>query len=155
DVMRSEQETVVNQLFTRFALVADDAGPPRVNAYNTFKNSADIGLRDDNRNKIPDFAYVTGTGANDVIKLTDGGTDAAGRRKVVVTVQAFRFFDHTGKPIRTDTYTIVVGVDTEGPIRIDGGAGDDLVTVAQTLKVDTVVYGGEDDDTIETAGGKD
>src|SRR5262249_50395396 len=80
DVMRSEQETVVNQLFTRFALVADDAGPPRVNAYNTFKNSADIGLRDDNRNKIPDFAYVTGTGANDVIKLTDGGTDAAGRR---------------------------------------------------------------------------
>jgi hypothetical protein len=43
------------------------------NNYLLAANDADIGLRDGNGNGTPDLAYVTGTGANDVIGLTDAG----------------------------------------------------------------------------------
>jgi Ca2+-binding RTX toxin-like protein len=153
DLLRAAQEPVANQIFTRFKLTLDDLSGT-VNEYDRLAKDPDGGLRDDNHNKVPDFAYVTGTGANDRIRLTNAGVDAAGRRIVKVFIDAYSDTARTHL-IRSDSYTIVIGKDTEGLIRIDGGAGDDEITVDPTLTVETLIYGGDGDDTIQGGSGKD
>ena len=142
-----------NNVFTRFQLQLDGGGGTVTN-YNELRLDADIGLTDANRDGVPDFAYVTGTGANDSITLTDGGLDAQGRRRINVVVNAYRDAARTGL-IRSENYTITVGVDTEGGIRIDGSVGDDLIEIDPALTVETTVYGGDGNDTIRGGGGND
>src|SRR5207248_1610641 len=155
DQIRAQTDTrETHNTFTRFALQLDGS-TTTVNNYNKLQADPDLGLVDANRNGIPDFAYVTGTGANDRITLTDGGLDASGRRKVNVKVEAFRDSARTGLIGTALTYTIVVGVDTEGGIRIDGSFGDDQITIAPTLTVDVTAYGGDGNDIIQGGGGND
>lgn len=60
-------------IVTRYDLLHGSGPVGEPNNYLLAANDADIGLRDDDANGTPDLAYVTGTGANDVIGLTDAG----------------------------------------------------------------------------------
>jgi hypothetical protein len=72
DIISVPPGLMVNQhLVTRFDLAHDNA-VAEPNNYLRAANDADIGLRDANGNGRPDFGYVTGTGAHDVITLTSG-----------------------------------------------------------------------------------
>lgn len=96
-----------------------------IDNYEIIANDHDIGLRDDNRNLIPDLAYVTGTGAHDRITLTQIDADT-----VSVTVTPYhdslktQHYDDAGQLV-SETYTIDLNLHTEGKILIDAGMGDD------------------------------
>src|SRR5262249_44895392 len=164
DVMSADAPPSVDMAFSRFSMMLNDLSGRyvpydklRANVAGTglINGKQPTGLVDLNRNGIPDFAYVTGTGAHDRITLYDGGLDAQGRRKILVTVEAYSDAAHTLRIGQALPYTIVVGVDTEGPIRIDGQAGDDVITVAATLKNKMTIYGGQGNDTITSGAGDD
>src|SRR5262245_40335354 len=125
------------------------------NNYDQFSRDPDIGLVDRNGNHHADFAYVTGTGAHDTITLTADGT-VAGHQKIKVVVSAYSDPSHyAASLIRSFDYSIVLGVDTDGGIRIDASVGDDVVTVASGLNVPVTVYGGQGNDSITGGAGDD
>lgn len=126
-------------IFHRFDLELQNNPGVRANNYEVLRDDADIGLRDSDRDAVPDLAYVTGTGAHDIITLTDLGTGS-----VQVNVQAFSDNARTSL-IRSDTYTIDLLGDTEGVILIDGGVGDDLIQVDARIDAQIRVRGGEED----------
>lgn len=118
------------------------------NNYLQTANDPDIGLVDRNDNGIPDFAYVTGTGANDRITLTAGtGT--------VVNVEVEAFAD-AAKSILIDseTYTIDLATEAEGEILIDAGINADEIIIDGNIAADfrvrggTGIDGGAEDDSI-------
>jgi len=85
-----------------------------------------LGLRDDNNNDIPDLAYVTGTGAHDIITLS-----AQPNGTVDVTVEAYTTADETD-PTRAqirDTYSYSINLtsETEGKILVEPSSGDDKI----------------------------
>ncbi|MFP6764611.1 MAG: calcium-binding protein, partial [Planctomycetaceae bacterium] len=98
-------------------------------------NDPDIGRRDTDRDSIPDIAYVTGTGAHDIITLTSGGMDT-----VDVQVDAYDDAAHTGL-IRSHSYTIDLTSDTEGEIRIDGSINDDDIIIDADIAASFNVLG--------------
>src|SRR5262249_1151611 len=89
DVLRWNSDAGgTNNIFTRFPI--PDAGGLSVNPYERLAATDGIGPKDLNGNNVPDVGYVTGTGANDLIVLTDLGVDSfSGLREVKVGVQAF------------------------------------------------------------------
>ncbi|MBQ16704.1 MAG: hypothetical protein CMJ65_06220 [Planctomycetaceae bacterium] len=137
-----------NNIVTRFDLQLNGSGT-LVNNYETLASDPDIGLRDSDHDGVPDFAYVTGTGAHDIIQLTDLGGG-------VTQVQIDAYFDSALTTlIRSDSYTITQGVDTEGLILIDSSVGDDLVEISGSVMTSVMVRGGEGDDVIEGGSGND
>lgn len=147
------RETI--NVFSRFPLQLDGAFTTKVNNHDRLIADVDLGAANANRDAVPDLAYVTGTGAHDQITLTNSGKNAAGQTVVTVRVQPFRNADRTG-PIGTPfTYTITIGKDTEGPIRIDGSVGNDLISVAESIVTEVTIYGGDGNDTLEGGGGRD
>ncbi len=144
-----------NNIITRFDLLLQDEPNKRRNNYEQLRDDQDIGLRDTDRDGVPDFAYVTGTGAHDQIELSAGAVDAEGRQRINVEVRAFRDPARTNLIGSPETYSIIVGLDTEGSIRIDASVGDDLVIIDEAISIDTLVYGGDGNDTIRGGGGSD
>ena len=112
---------------------------------------ADIGLVDRNDNGVPDFAYVTGTGAHDRITLTqrvDGS--------VAVTVEAFRNRRMLSRDlIASQRYTVRPGVDTDRGIVIDTSVNDDLVRVNSDFDMDVTIRGGDGNDRLYGGSGDD
>ena len=155
---------IQNLVVTRATLDLDPSPylgiPPGTtnNNYNQFILDPDIGFVNRNVNLFPqvaDFAYVTGTGAHDTITLTADGT-VNGHQKIKVVVNAYSDPSHSAASlIHSFDYPIVLGVDTEGGIRIDASMGDDVVTVASAfnLNVPVTVYGGQGDDSITGGAG--
>ena len=137
-----------DNIVTRFDLQLHSGGA-LVNNYEVLASDPDIGLRDSNRDGVPDFAYVTGTGAHDLITLTDLGGG-------VTQVQIDAFYDSAMTDlIRSDSYTITDGIDTEGGIVIDSSVGDDMVQIEAAVTANVLVHGGQGDDVIESGSGND
>ncbi len=137
-----------NNIVTRFDTQLNGSAS-MVNNYEILASDPDIGLRDSDRDGVPDFAYVTGTGAHDLITLTDLGGG-------VTQVQVDAFLDSDMiNLIRSESYTITQGVDTEGPIVIDSSVGDDVVQIEAAVTTNVLVHGGQGDDVIESGSGND
>src|SRR5262245_22949640 len=85
DQMRESSEVGgTNSIFTRFLL------EPGVNPYEELATDDDIGPKDFDGNQVPDFAYVTGTGAHNFIVVSDLGVNPeSNMREGKVRVQAF------------------------------------------------------------------
>ncbi|GAB4142184.1 MAG: hypothetical protein Tsb009_12330 [Planctomycetaceae bacterium] len=125
-------------MVTRFDLNRQNNFPvAEPNNYLQIAGDPDIGLRDTDNDTIPDLAYVTGTGAHDVITLTNNGGGMVG-----VQVQAFSNSNHTGL-IGTETYTINLATDTEGTILIDAGTNNDIINIDGSIAAMIRVRGGE------------
>lgn len=137
-----------DNIVTRFDLQLHGSST-MVNTYDVLAADADIGLRDTDRDGVPDFAYVTGTGAHDRITLTDLGGG-------VTSVQIDAYLDSEMTDlIRSDSYTITQGVDTEGLIVIDSSVNDDEVLVDAAVTANVMVRGGDGDDLIQGGSGND
>ena len=163
DVIRLGSVTREDPFFvTRFPLELAEAEGVFVNSYDILANDADIGLRDDDRDGDVDFAYVTGTGAYDVIEIVRTGAHAAR-----VTVTAYEDPFEPGDPDRDDppppgedpdpnenrvidTFSYSIDLagsidrtdDTEGLILVDGGVGSDLIIVDARIAASFRVFGG-------------
>src|SRR5207253_2409755 len=172
DVVRKNPTTFdADPIITRFPLQFQ-RNTERINNYDQLVFDPDIGPVDNNGDQVPDLAYVTGTGAHDVIFLFDGGKDEKGRTQVQVNVQPFRDAKHT-QPIDINGdgvinvadelhCTITVGLKktegldgTEGPIRIDAGLGSDEIRIDKDISLPVIVYGGDGDDSIRSGSGND
>lgn len=127
NLVQPSDDAGTHNITTNFDLVRwDTPAGEFYNPYVALTTDSDIGRRDIDSNTIPDVAYITGSGADDVIEVVP---NAAGTG-FDVTVSAYTGPNMTsGTVIRKMQYTIVLGQDTEGPILIDAGMGDDLVTV--------------------------
>jgi len=137
-----------NNIVTRFDVQLNGSAS-MVNNYEILASDPDIGLRDSDRDGVPDFAYVTGTGAHDLITLTDLGGG-------VTQVQIDAYLDSgMSSLIRSESYTITQGVDTEGGIVIDSSVGDDRVQIEAAVTANVLVHGGQGDDVIESGSGND
>lgn len=137
DVIRRGSVTRENPfMVTRYDLPHDNA-VAEPNNYLLAANDSDIGLRDANRNNVPDLAYVTGTGAHDRITLT-----LTGPNTVTVVVQPYSNAARTVPIGAGETYTIDLTTDTEGGILIDGGINQDEIVIDGTIPVAIRVRGG-------------
>jgi len=137
-------------IITRFPLRYEDHATD-VNNYAQLANDADIGLVDRNNNGVPDFAYVTGTGAHDRITLTEQADGS-----IRVRVDAFRNARMFSRDrIASQSYTIRPGVDTDGRIVIDASINNDLVLVNANVDVDLTIRGGDGNDRLYSGSGDD
>ena len=149
DAIRSGSDTrETDNIVTRFDLQLNGS-TTLVNNYETLRDDPDIGLVDRDHNSVPDFAYVTGTGGYDEIVLTSGGVGVTN-----VTVNAYREAARTNL-IRSESYTITQGVDTDGSIVIDSSINDDYVNVSSAVTVGVVIRGGDGDDVLIAGSGND
>ena len=128
-------------MVTRFDL--NHGGVAENNNYLLIAQDPDIGLRDANNNGVPDLAYVTGTGANDVITFSNLGGGLVG-----VTVAAYSDIAHTAL-ISSETYQIAFGGDTDGVILVDGGINNDLIQIDGTIPATFRVRAGEGTDGVD------
>lgn len=136
DVIRLQSDTRENPfIVTRFDL-STNTGAATQNSYGLAANSADIGLRDANRNGRPDLAYITGTGAYDRISLAN-----AGGGNVNVNVDAFSNQIRTNLIAQT-AYPINLNTDTEGGILVDGSINSDEVIVDARTRANFRLRGG-------------
>ncbi len=139
DVIRTVFNTRVNPfIVTRFNLLHDPITGGTVQQPNNYllaANDPDIGLRDNNRNGIPDLAYVTGTGAHDQITLNANGT------LVNVVVNAN---DNSTKTnlIASEAYSINLATDTEGELLLDASINNDEVFVDARIGANFRLRGG-------------
>lgn len=124
-------------IVTRYDLQHLGAAVPEPNNYLLAANDADIGLRDSDGDGTPDLAYVTGTGANDVIGLTDAGGGV-----VNVAVNPFNNQARTNS-ISSENYSIDLAADTEGTILVDASINADEVQLDATIDALFRLRGGE------------
>lgn len=151
DAVRFASQTrETNNIITRFSLRHEHSAT-NFNNYDQLANDADIGLVDRNNNGVPDFAYVTGTGAHDRIILTEQADGS-----IRVDVQAFRNANMAvGDLIASETYTIQPGVDTDGRIVIDASVNHDLVRVNSNVDLNVTMRGGDGNDRLHGGSGND
>lgn len=107
------------------------------NNYLLAANDTDIGLRDSDGDGTPDLAYVTGTGAHDLITLTDDGGG-----NVDVFVNPFSNQTRTIS-ISSESYSIDLSTETEGEILLDASINADEVRVDARIDADFRLRGGE------------
>ncbi|MBC7819290.1 MAG: calcium-binding protein [Planctomycetaceae bacterium] len=146
-IQQSSDSRETDHTVTRFDLkLAGLSGSQ--NNYNELLNDSDIGFRDDDRDGIPDFAYVTGTGAHDSITITQV-------TNTEYEVRVMAYFDEVGGTlIDSTTYTIVVDTDTEGGILVEASLGDDVVH-ADGCDIQVTLRGGDGKDTLVGGNGSD
>ncbi len=120
-------------IYTNFSLGLQGGG--LANTFLKMANDLDIGRRDTDRDGVPDYAYVTGTGAHDLITLTNNGDGT-----VDVLVQAYNNSTKTSL-IRSFNYTINLATDTEGLIVIDGSVNDDTIIIDTDIPANFEVRG--------------
>ncbi|MFP6762734.1 MAG: calcium-binding protein, partial [Planctomycetaceae bacterium] len=151
DAVRFGSQTrETTNIITRFSLRHEHTATS-LNNYAQLGNDADIGLVDRNSNGVPDFAYVTGTGAHDRITLTEQADGS-----IRVRVDAFRNARmSSGDRIDSQSYTIRPGVDTDGGIVIDASINNDLVLVNANVDVDLTIRGGDGNDRLYSGSGDD
>ena len=115
------------------------------NPWEALKTDNDIGLRDDGQNGVPDVAYITGSGAHDLIEVQQ----TSNGYKVTVTPHKFKNMN-SPIPGREMKYFIQTGVDTDGPILIDASYAQDTVEVVNFGRHDkrVKIRGGHSHDTI-------
>ena len=106
------------------------------NNYLFLANDPDIGLRDENRNGIPDLAYISGTGGHDTITVTRGAGNTAN-----VVVAAYDDAARTNL-IGTENYVIDLDADAEGEILIDGGTNSDFISIEAGIDASFRIRGG-------------
>ena len=121
--------------FTRYPMVKGDgnlsnsvlsAGGGNLTPFDQLAHDPNIG-------ESPTWEYVTGTGANDIIRVTKKDPTHA-----TVSVQAFTDTNYqTAIPVPGDasgatafTYTI----DTTKPVIVDGGGGDDQIVIDASIR---------------------
>ena len=141
---------VLNDLFvTRFPMSIEDSDMGLQNPYDVLANDPDIGLVDKNFNGVPDFAYVTGTGAHDqisIVETSDGN--------ISVSVAAYSDTTHLNL-IRSFSYSLTPGVDTEQGIQILAGPGWDVVTVYASVDLPVEIHGNTGNDILTGGSGSD
>jgi hypothetical protein len=133
-----------NNIVTRFVLplrAAENPGLTNDN-YTTLATDMDIAPADADRDGVPDFAYVTGTGAHDRITLTNAGGGG-----VNVQVQAFREAAMINQ-IGLANYNFTLHTDTEGLIVVDSSVGDDEVVVNADIAASFLIRGGDGADEV-------
>jgi Ca2+-binding RTX toxin-like protein len=136
DIMDVEDDNrhIFMSVFTRW-----DGLPTEDGTQNAFQLLADnVGL------KTNGPAYVTGTGAHDVILIEGIGNNTA-----VVTVSAFRDGDHTDL-IESQSYQINVA----NGVLVEGSRRDDRIEVLN-LSVPVTLRGGSGDDVLIGSNGND
>ncbi|MCA9080030.1 MAG: hypothetical protein KDA58_05695, partial [Planctomycetaceae bacterium] len=141
DVIRLGSVTRENPfMVTRFDLFHTGLTVSEPNNYLMVANSPDLGLVDLNNNGTPDFAYVTGTGAHDRIRLT-----SLGGSLVNVQIDAYSDQAHTTL-LASESYTIDLATESEGEILIDGGINSDEIAIDGNIPADFRVRGGTGQD---------
>jgi hypothetical protein len=136
DVMRTgDNQTALENfgIVTRFPLAVDVPPPNEVVNYDRLSDSDLLGLR------VGEPAYVTGTGANDVITITRTGPNLA-----QVTVTPFTNPDFTGQidvPGQAAGTPYLYVINTSNGILIDGSVGLDRFEIDATLGVTVTVRG--------------
>lgn len=133
-------------IVTRYDLLHGSGPVGEPNNYLLAANDADIGLRDDDLNGTPDLAYVTGTGANDVIALTDAGGGV-----VNVAVDPFNNQARTIAIGGGEDYTIDLATETDGTILVDASINADEVQLDATIAATFRLRGGEGADSSVSA----
>ncbi len=124
-------------IITRYDLQHLGAAVPEPNNYLLAANDGDIGLRDADSSGRPDLAYVTGTGANDLVTLANGGGG-------IVNVGVNPFNDQArSTAISSESYTIDLATDTDGTILVDASINADEVRVDATIDAAFRVRGGQ------------
>ena len=112
-----------------------------------------IGLRDDNSNRIPNLAYVTGTGLGDRIRLTWEELPEPNPQKIKhVRVRVESGYEDEDETPRGYDYWINPWTDTESTILIDGSIGDDVIIVDSSIPLNFRVRGGPGNDSLEIRG---
>lgn len=133
-------------MVTRYDLQHLGATVPEPNNYLLAANDADIGLRDDDANGTPDLAFVSGTGANDVIGLSDAGGGV-----VSVVVNPFSNQARTAAIGAGESYSVDLASDTDGTILVDAGVNADEVQLDATIAATFRLRGGEGADSSVSA----
>ena len=132
DVMEhgaSDSSRGSHHIVTRFGLELEHSSGTN-NNYASLRDDSDIGLKDSDRDGVPDYAYVTGTGASDRIRIEQTSSTSYD-----VSVEAYT--DSTWSTLLgTNSYTITIGTHTEGGILIDGSFGDDSIYFEYDADVD-------------------
>lgn len=119
--------------FTRFPLTLDGGGT--VTNYDRYANTSVLGLR----TGAP--AYITGTGAHDIITITRQSATVAN-----VTVRAFSNATYTtaitvpGSSPASTTYSYTVPLGSAG-LFVDGGFNNDRIIIDATIGVPVTVRG--------------
>ena len=139
-------------LFTRYPLLADypvnfEGASTSFAPYNLLVREENLGPRDVDNDGVADLAYVTGTGAHDIITVQHDEFN-----KARVTIQAFSDNSHAtpipvpGSPTGSTLYEYTVDLDR--PIIIDAGANDDQIIISASLGAfaDITVRGMQGDD---------
>jgi hypothetical protein len=118
-------------MVTRFELEKDilPQGPPPIdwtdNPYLTVRNDPQLGLKDSDSDGIPNMAYVTGTGAYDVITLSYVNSN-----EIHVTIYPYTDASYTTPVSGGEGYYIAINNDQDGGgIVIDAGVGDDKIVL--------------------------
>ncbi|MGV0028927.1 hypothetical protein [Phormidesmis priestleyi] len=139
DVMRVIFNTPEDPfIVTRFDLSTNGNTATPQNNYRLAANDPDIRLRDDNRNGIPDLAYVTRTGAFDQIRLFNAGGGI-----VNVSVDAFSNQARSATNLIAQTaYPINLNTDTEGGILVDASINSDEVIIDARTRANFRLRGG-------------
>src|SRR5262249_2452253 len=127
------------------------AGFPPPSEWNNYDRLSDPNLLGP---EATGLAYVTGTGAHDIITLTDAGGGMAD-----VTIEAFRDSAHTdpidvpGQPAGTTVFSYTI--DTTNGVLIEAGDGDDQIVIDGNLAAGITVHGmaGTDTLVVDGAGG--
>lgn len=133
-------------IVTRFDLQRQNgAAVAEPNNYLLAATDPDIGLRDSDNDGTPDLAYISGTGAHDLITLTDNGGGIVG-----VQIDAFIDAARTSL-IASESYTIDLSTDTEGTILIDASINSDQVVIDATIDATIRLRGGTGEDGIINA----
>ncbi|MFH1921196.1 MAG: hypothetical protein ABIP48_15110 [Planctomycetota bacterium] len=148
-----------HSFFSRFDIMRDTTDDDSVvnldvdfttNAYRQLARDRDIGLRED----AP--AYVTGTGAHDVIQiesLSSGYSYRYGTGDIRVTVSAYSDPAHHAL-IAKDSYKLKASELRHG-ILVEAGYGNDYVFVDPAVEIPIEIFGGADDDRLQGGGGND
>jgi len=106
--------------------------------FNNLAGDPNIGLRDDDANGVPDFAYIAGTGANDIIEL-----QSVGDNTINVTITPYSDAERLNAiAVVPETFTLVTGVDTDGEILIDAGYNNDEIRIIGDLNANVQLLGG-------------
>jgi len=139
-----------NDLFvTRFPLAIQNNPGGFQNPYNVLVNDPDIGVADKNGNGVPDYAYVTGTGAHDQISIFENSAGS-----ISVNVAAFSDTARLNL-IRSFSYVLTPGIDTELGIQVLAGPGWDQVVVSTNVDIPVEISGGAGNDILIGGNGND
>lgn len=128
-----------SRIFTRYDMPKSDELSTVLNAHDLLAGAGSVGL------KANAPAHITGTGAHDIVTITNNGDGTAH-----IVVEAFRDAAHTDPIASRNSITNPYEYDVSlaNGLVIELGFGDDVVELDASLNAPVTIRGGADKDTI-------